>query len=92
MKLGRIKAGIGFSGVLTILLTLIGLHELIYGHSVLEHLPASAMFMICIYFIVGLAVQRQKGICDMIDRITYIQQNGQTPREQLQLIRSFIEI
>ena len=92
MRRGRIKAGIGFTGVLTLLFSLMFLHSFIYGHPVTEHLPTSAIIMIFVYFIVGLAVQRQKGIYDMVSRIMYIRNNGYPPNEQLQLIRSFIEI
>jgi len=92
MKHGRINAGIGFTGVLTILFSMILFHSFIYGHPITEHLPPSSIFIIIIYFIVGLAVQRQKGIYDMVNRIMYIRGNGDPPEEQLQLIRSFIEI
>jgi hypothetical protein len=92
MRRGRIKAGIGFVGVMTILFTFLFFHSFIYGHPVTEHLETSAIIMIFVYFIVGLAVQRQKGIHDMVDRIMYIRNNGYPAAEQLQLIRSFIEI
>lgn len=92
MRRGRIKVGIGFTGVMMILISFLFLHQLIYGHPVSIHLGTPAIFMICVYFIVGLAMQRQKGIYDMVDRIMYIRNNGYPAAEQLQLIRSFIEI
>lgn len=92
MKRKQVKAGIGFIGVLTLIFTMIVFHEMIYGHPIFEHLSPSTVFMVFVYFIVGLAVKRERGICDMIDRILYISENGQTSQEKLSLIRSFIEI
>jgi hypothetical protein len=67
-------------------------HEFIYGHSVFEHMSVSTAVMVFIYVIVGLSIDKHNGVCDLVDRILYIQGNGDSEDSKLQLIKSFVEI
>lgn len=90
--MARFKLGISFLGTVTLFLTMIVFHEFIYGHSVFEHMGISTVAMIFIYMIVGLSIDKHKGVSDLVDRILYIQNNGDSEDAKLQLIKSFVEI
>lgn len=90
--MARFKLGISFLGTMTLFLTMIVFHEFIYGHSVFEHMGTQTVAMVFIYMVVGLSIDKHSGVSDLVDRILYIQGNGDSDDAKLQLIKSFVEI
>jgi hypothetical protein len=88
----RLKLGISFLGTMTLFMSMIVFHELIYGHSVFEHMDMNTVAMVFIYMVVGLSIDKHTGVSDLVDRIMYIQGNGDSEDAKLQLIKSFIEL
>lgn len=88
----RLKLGISFLGTMTLFMTMMVFHELIYGHSVFEHMDMSTVAMVFIYMVVGLSIDKHTGVSDLVDRIMYIQGNGDSDDAKLQLIKSFVEL
>lgn len=90
--MARFKLGISFLGTMTLFISMIVFHEFIYGHSIFEHMGLSTIAMIFLYMVIGLSVDKHSGITDLVDRILYIQSNGDSDDAKLQLIKSFVEI
>lgn len=48
--------------------------------------------MVFVYIIIALATNNYKGVIDLVERIWYINGNGDTPQEKFALIKSFLAI
>ena len=88
----RFKLGISFLGTVTLFVTVLAFHQFIYGHSIGEHMGVSTVIMVFIYMAIGLSIDKHNSVCDLVDRILYIQGNGDSEDAKLELIKSFIEI
>jgi len=86
------KRGIPFSGAIAIFVVLAIINPMLMGEGVKLHLSIMTEVMLFVYFMIALATERYKGVNDLIERIWYINSNGDTQEGKYALIKSFIEI
>jgi len=79
------RKGMSFVGALTLMITLISLYQ-----SVFFSIGYKSLLMIFVYICIALASDDYTGVVDMVERIWSINDNGDTPDEKLQLIKSFV--
>jgi len=81
------KKGITFIGAISMMLTLVLFHDFFMDNISTRHIA-----MCFVYIMIGLATDNHKGISELIQRIWSINQNGDSPQENFDLIKSFIKI
>ena len=80
------KKGMSFIGAITLMATLISLHNFF-----VISISTRSLLMIFVYICIALASDDYSGIVDLIERVWSINSNGDTDDRKLQLIRSFLQ-
>ncbi|MCP4651578.1 MAG: hypothetical protein GY853_16060 [PVC group bacterium] len=89
LKLLYNKKGIGFFGVVMLIITVFIFHDL---SGAVINLSPKAILMTIIYFIIALASDDYAGIENMINRVWATSKSNRQAELKLQLIRSFISV
>lgn len=80
------KKGMSFIGALTLMVTLVSLHQFF-----LVNISQKNLLMIIVYICIALVSDDYSGIINMVERIWSINDNGDEDDEKLQLIKSFTQ-